>query len=135
MSFDPGASTHHTKLIFPCAETYLLSVFQCFLPPDVRVIIKEMIMVMFTFRIGKIISQLTVSDRSFPETEISTGLIQGNRIEGGKHTYIRQYRSIILIVAVTVGRDVHDKTYMKTWTIMTNGVGIFCDLAAQSLIG
>ena len=85
-------------------------------------------------RIRQMISQLAVGDRSCLQTEICAGLVQRYRIERGKHTDIRKDRCVILTVAVTVRRYIHDQTDVEGRPAMADCVRILRDLAAEDLI-
>ena len=73
-----------------------------FLPLDVGVGIKEMIVVMMPALLSKVISQLAITNRLSLLAKISACLVESNRIEGSEHSYIRKNRCIILSVAVTI---------------------------------
>ena len=93
---------HGDQFIGAAAEANLLGVFECLLPAYVRVAVQEMVVMMVPVRFREVVAELTVADRRGSETRVDTGLIEGNRIKGGKHSDIRKNRSVILRVAVAV---------------------------------
>ena len=95
-------SVYCLQRIFAASQTDLFRVLQCFLPAYIRIAVHKVIAMIMEVRISKMIAKLRIPDRLRLQSQIHTGLIQGNRIEGGQHTDVRKNRSIIFSVAVTV---------------------------------
>ena len=62
---------------------------------------------------------------------IRTRLIQSNRVERSEHSDIRDNRSIIFRVAVTVRGDIHHKTDMELRTAVDNRERVFRHLLVK----
>ena len=123
------------QFIFPGSKADLLPVNQHFLPVDIGIAVREMIMMMMPVRFGQVVPQLTVPHRCCLLAQVHAGLIQCHRVKGGQHADIGQDRGIIFIMAVTVGRYIHNQADMEAGPVMTDRLGIFGNLAAKTLIG
>lgn len=125
----------HMQIVASRAEADLLCVLECFLPTDVGVAVKEVIVVMVPIGFCKVVTQLAVADRSCLLAEIGACLIQCHRIEGCQHADVRQNRGIIFTMAVTVRGDIHNQTDVEGGSAIAQGMGIFSHFAAEQLQG
>ena len=66
--------------------------------------------------------------------EIHAGLVQRHGVEGGQHADVGQYRRVVLVVAVAVGRDVHDEADVEAGPPVADGQRVLRHLAAEHLI-
>ena len=79
--------------------------FQRHFPVGFRMDVRKMIMVAVLTLI-----EYTAWDCRLTVYGIGTGHIEGNRVKGSKHSYIRDDSCVIFSMAVTVGGDIHDET-------------------------
>lgn len=88
-----------------------------------------MILVVLKAGLGQVIGKLAVRHGLGSQAGIRTGLIQSQRIKGGKHPDIRQDGGIIFSMAVSVGGDIHDQRNVEMGTSVHNCLGVFSHLA------
>ena len=85
-------------------------------------------------RLCKMLAKLTVFDRSCLQAGIGTRLIKSNRVETCKHSDIRQDRSIVLTMAVTVRADILYQRNMEARTSMTDSLCILRHFPVEKLV-
>ena len=88
--------------------------------------ILEMVVVMIA-----VFRKDAVRKRFLAVHRIRTRLIQSNRVERSEHSDIRDNRSIIFRVAVTVWGDIHHKTDMELRTAVDNRERVFRHLLVE----
>lgn len=94
------------------------------LPFNIRVGIFKMIVVAVPSRLCKVLAKLTVFNRSCLQAGIGTRLVKSNRVEACKHSDIRQDRSIVLPMTVTVRADILYQRDMEARTSIADSLRI-----------
>lgn len=82
-----------------------------------------------------IVAKEAVGQRAVFKAGIHTGLVQRNRVKGGKHTHVRQNGNVVCSVAVTLGRNVPYNGYMEAGTTIHNSLCILSHAAVKLLNG
>ncbi len=80
------------------------------------------------------LSQLGIRNGRHAVDCIHTRLVECNRIEGSKEAYVRDDCQIVFAVTITVGGDLDDDAYVKTRSVMADGVCVLGDLAIELVI-
>ena len=92
-------------------------------------------MMMVPIRVSQVISKLAVANRRGLLAKVSACLVQSHGVEGREHPNVGQNGCIILIMAVTVRRNVHNQADMEGRPPGTQSAGIFGHLAAKHFGG
>ena len=114
-----------------CSDTDLFGMYEpsfpvCFGGHDVEFVATFQMLVMRG--IGKAVACL--QDRCL-DHHVGTSLVQCDRIERGGDTQVWHNCCIVVVPAITFGRDVHDETDVEVGFVRKDGLRIFCNLTIQ----
>ena len=84
-----------------------LGVLQAAFPVGLREIIGKVVVVVAEVVGVHILIQAGAGDGLLLHAGVGTGLVQGHRVEGGKHAHIGQDGQVVLGMAVAEGGDIH----------------------------
>ena len=93
-----------------------------------------MVVVTVPSRLCKVLAKLTVFDRSCLQAGIGTRLVKSNRVEACKHSDIRQDRSIVLPMTVTVRADILYQRDMEARTSIADSLRILRHFPVEKLV-
>ena len=113
------------------AEADSFSMDQLGLPFRLRRGVLEMIMVIVEAFFVQVVSQHGIPYGFSCKAGVCAGLVKRNRILGGEHPDIREDGSVVLGMAVAIGRDVHDERNVETLASADDGLRVLGHLGIE----
>ena len=128
---------YHTNLVVlhPCvflgANAQLFRVIQAALPVGGGMHIGKVVMMILMIMLMEPVIQQAAGDHRCSVAGIGAGLIQSHRIKGSKHAHIGDDGSVVLAMAIAIGRNLVDDADMEAGASIHHGLGILGHLAVQ----
>ena len=121
---------HLNEFIVPAAQADLFPVFQSSSPLGVGVGGQKVVVGVVT-AVSQVLAEDGVGQRVGFQAGISTGLVDGHRVEGGKHADVGQDGRVVAAIAVADRGHVLDQTDMEVGTAIADRLGVLGHLLVQ----
>ncbi len=120
---------HFNETIFGASQPKLFAMFQTY-PPIGGGVAGCQVVACYS----PCLAQLGRGNGRHVVYRIGACLVQGDWIEGGKEAYIGNNRQVILTVTIAVRRNLDDDAYVKTRSVVADGMGILGNFAIQLVV-
>jgi hypothetical protein len=123
------------QFVLSCPHSDLLRMFQAGAPLGFRGRIGKVIVMVNKIWLCHIRKELTARQWMSLQAGIDTGLIERQRIQGGKHPYIGKDGCVVFTMAVTVGGNIHNQGNVETRAAINDSLGLFSHAPVQEFVG